>query len=148
MFLTRYEPNRLFNQLGNDLFSIFDTPVSTGVKREYAKKFSDWAPHVDIKEEENQYVIFADMPGVDPKDMEITTEKNVLTISGKRDSIEQSETENYKRMERKRGSFTRSFTLPDMVDADKITAKGKNGVLEVVIPKTEQTQPRKITVNS
>lgn len=147
MFLTRYEPNRTFDQFSNDIFSLFTTPGLT-VKESRNKEASGWAPSVDIREEENQFVIQADIPGVDPRDIEITTEKNMLTISGKRDSIEQTESSNYKRIERKSGSFTRRFTLPDAVDENKITASGKHGVLEVIIPKSQQPSPRKISVNA
>jgi HSP20 family protein len=109
---------------------------------------SDWVPAVDIKEENDSFVIHADLPGVDPKDIEITMEKGVLTLKGQRASESKEETEKYKRVERVRGTFLRRFSLPDTVDAEKITAKTKDGVLELTVPKGQTAQPRKIAVES
>jgi HSP20 family protein len=106
----------------------------------------DWTPAVDIKEEKNAYIIHADIPGVDPKDIEVQMENGVLTVKGERESEKKEEREGYKRIERSKGSFFRSFSLPDSVDGDKISAKSKNGVLEVTIPKTTKNGSKKITV--
>ncbi len=106
-----------------------------------------WAPRVDVREEEGRYVIFADVPGVAPADIEISMDKGVLTIKGERKSESTTETAKLTRVERRHGSFQRSFALPDSADADAITATGKNGVLEVAIPKKAQAAPRKIQVN-
>lgn len=161
MFLTRHEPNRLFDQLSDDLFRVFDRQSPATVNRARSgnrpqqntmqksmQNTSEWAPHVDIIENNNQYIILADVPGVDPKDIEITTDKNVLTISGKRQSVEKTSENGYQRIERKSGSFSRRFNMPEDVSIDKISAKGKDGVLEVTVPKGEQHSPRKINVNS
>ena len=109
---------------------------------------SDWVPAVDIKEENDSFVIVADIPGVDPKDIEVNMENGMLTIKGEKESEKKEEREGYKRVERSFGSFYRRFSLPDTADAEKITAKSTNGVLEVRIGKQEQVQPRKISVNS
>ncbi|MEE8321866.1 MAG: Hsp20/alpha crystallin family protein [Gammaproteobacteria bacterium] len=109
---------------------------------------SRWRPAVDIKEETDRFVIHADLPGVDPKDIDITMEGGMLTIKGERQSESREETDGYKRVERVAGTFYRRISLPDTADADRIGAKGKNGVLEVIIPKQEKVQPRKITVNN
>jgi HSP20 family protein len=101
---------------------------------------------VDIREDKDAYVLHADVPGVDPKDIEVHMENGVLTIRGERKSETKEERENYKRVERVRGTFYRRFTLPDTADADKISAKSVNGVLEVRIPKQETVQPRRISV--
>ncbi len=108
---------------------------------------SRWSPAVDIKEEEDRFLITADLPGVDPKDIEITMDNGVLTIKGERQSEAREEKEGYKRVERVSGSFYRRFSLPDTADAERIEAKGKDGVLEVILPKHEKMQPRKIQVN-
>jgi HSP20 family protein len=101
---------------------------------------------VDIKENEESYVLHADIPGVDPKDIEIDMEDGVLSIRGERRIDEEQEGENYRRVERVRGSFYRRFNLPDTVDAERITARSNHGVLEVTIPKQEKVKPRRITV--
>ena len=107
---------------------------------------SDWAPAVDIKEEDKQYLIKADIPGVKADDIEVNMENGVLTIKGERESETKEEGENFKRVERSHGVFYRRFTMPDNANADKISAKSTDGVLEITIPKKESSQPRKITV--
>lgn len=107
---------------------------------------SGWAPRVDVREEDSRYVIFADVPGVNPADIDISMDKGVLTIKGERKSESASENGKLTRVERRYGSFQRSFALPDSADADAITATGKNGVLEIAIPKKAQAAPRKISV--
>ena len=107
---------------------------------------SDWAPAVDIKEENNHYLITADIPGVKPEEIDIHMEDGILTIKGERESNKEEERENYKRIERSHGVFYRRFTMPDNADAEKISAKSEHGVLEVSIPKKEAAQARKILV--
>ena len=108
---------------------------------------SHWRPAVDIKEEADRFVIMADLPGVDPGDIEITMENGVLSIKGERKSEIRDEKEGYKRVERVSGTFYRRFSLPDSADAERIEAKGRDGVLEVSLPKHEKVQPRRIAVN-
>ena len=107
---------------------------------------SEWAPRVDICEEDKRFVIEADIPGVDPKDIEINMDKGVLSIRGERKSERRAEDENYTRIERSRGVFHRRFALPDSADPQGISAKGKHGVLEISIPKRPETTPRKIDI--
>ena len=109
---------------------------------------SHWVPAVDVKEEANQFVITADIPGVNPKDIEVTAENNMLTIKGERKTESTEEKEGYKRMERSRGTFYRRFSMPDTADVDKIKADSKNGVLQLTIPKRESVKGRKIEVKS
>jgi HSP20 family protein len=109
---------------------------------------SQWVPRVDIKEETNRFVIYADLPGVDPQDIEVQMEKSMLTIKGERRSEEKLETESFSRIERRYGSFHRRFALPDSANPDGITASGHNGVLQIVIPKRPETTPRRIQVGS
>ncbi|MBS0583305.1 MAG: Hsp20/alpha crystallin family protein [Proteobacteria bacterium] len=108
---------------------------------------NSWTPRVDVREEDSRYVILADIPGVDSKDIEISMDKGVLTIKGERKSEATTENAKLTRVERRHGAFERSFALPDSADADAITASGKNGVLEIAIPKKAQAAPRKIQVN-
>ncbi len=109
---------------------------------------SQWAPRVDIKEEAERFVILADLPGVDPDEIEVQMEKGLLTIKGERRSESNSATENYSLVERFHGTFHRRFALPDSADPDGITASGSNGVLEIHIPKRPETTPRRIKVGA
>jgi HSP20 family protein len=107
---------------------------------------SQWAPRVDIREEDKRFVILADVPGVDPKEIEISMEKGILSIKGERKAESKEETGKLTRVERSYGAFYRRFALPDSADADGITAVGKHGVLEISIPKKPEVAPRKIEV--
>ncbi len=107
---------------------------------------ADWTPAVDIKEEDGRYVIHADVPGVDPKDIEVSMEDGVLTLAGERKSETTQESNGWKRTERLTGRFLRRFTLPEGADAEGISAKGTNGVLEISIPKLAKVQPRRIEI--
>ncbi|RMG35276.1 MAG: Hsp20/alpha crystallin family protein [Gammaproteobacteria bacterium] len=108
---------------------------------------STWAPAVDIKEEDDKFVIRADIPGVSPDDIDVSMEQGVLTIKGERKHEAEENKEGYHRIERAYGTFMRRFALPENVDADKISATSKDGVLELVLPKAQQgDQPRKIKV--
>lgn len=107
---------------------------------------SQWTPRVDIKEEDTRFAILADIPGVDPKDIEITMEKGILSIKGER-KIEPEQNGKLTRAERSHGSFYRRFALPDSANAEGIQATGRNGVLEISIPKRAETAPRRINVN-
>ena len=142
MSLVRYDPWSLLDQLRREMDRAYegrgdDASISAA---------ADWTPAVDIKEEKDCFVVHADLPGVDPKAIEVHAENGMLTIKGERESEKKEEKEGYKRIERVHGSFYRRFTLPDTADTDKITAKSNNGVLEIRIPKHEKLQPRKITV--
>lgn len=144
MSLVRYEPFNLLSRLGiHDPFSL--DALTENKSDDVA--VSHWRPAVDIKEEDNRYLITADLPGIDPKDIEITMEDGVLTIKGNRSVENQEEREGYKRVERARGTFYRRFSLPDTADAEKVKATGKNGVLEVAIPKQAKVQARRISVD-
>ncbi len=106
-----------------------------------------WQPPVDIREEASRFVILADLPGVDLATVDIQMDKGVLSLKGARDSEARDEATTFARTERGHGSFDRRFTLPDSADADAISAVGKNGVLEISIPKKAQAAPRRIAIN-
>ncbi|WP_368563659.1 Hsp20/alpha crystallin family protein [Pseudoxanthomonas sp. UTMC 1351] len=106
---------------------------------------SQWTPRVDIREDGDRFVILADIPGVDPKDIEIHMDKGILTLRGARQS-EKDENGRYSRVERAHGTFYRRFALPDSANPDGITATGKHGVLQIDIPKKPETTPRRIQV--
>ena len=103
-------------------------------------------PRFDVKETKDNFLFKADMPGTKEEDVEISVTGNRLTITGKRDAEEQKEGENWYVVERKYGSFTRTFTLPDSADAEKIKANLKDGVLNITLPKRAESQPRKINL--
>jgi HSP20 family protein len=107
---------------------------------------ANWAPSVDISENEKEFTLLTDIPGVNPGDIDISMEKGVLTVKGERNSEKVDEDENYRRVERQSGQFYRRFTLPDSADADKIEAKSEHGVLRITIPKQEISVSRRIEV--
>ena len=144
MTLVRYEPWSLLSQLRRDMDRAFE---SHGEENSNVVT-SDWVPAVDIQETEDAFVLHADIPGVDPKDIDVHMENGMLTIKGERESEKKEEEEGYKRVERQWGSFYRRFSLPESANAEKINAKSKNGVLEITIPKQEKVQARKISVES
>jgi len=144
MSLIRYEPMGLLEQMRREMERMYGDRGSSD--EAHIATASDWVPAVDIKEEQDCFVIKADLPGVDPKDIEVHAEGGMLTIRGERESEKKEERSGYKRIERSYGSFFRRFTLPDTADTDKITAKGSNGVLEIRVPKHDKLQPRRITV--
>ena len=146
MAVVRYEPWPLFNQLQSEINRLFESRVGGGAEDSSTVVTSHWMPTVDIREDADRFVLFADIPGVDTKDIEITMENGVLTIRGERKLESEEERQGYKRMERARGTFYRRFSLPDSADPERVSARGKNGVLEVTIPKHERVQPRKIAV--
>ena len=133
-----YEPFGLFNQLHNDVERNFLNGDGGAARL--------WSPAVDVKTEDDAYVLHADVPGVDPKDIDISTENGVLIVKGSRSEEKKDEKDHYTRVERVAGSFYRRFTLPKDADAENISAQSKNGVLEIRIPKQEQAQPRRIPV--
>ena len=138
-----YEPVSLFNQLNNEISHLFNIPrTQAGARPECG-----WMPAVDIREEAERYVLIADIPGVDRKDIEITLEKGVLTVQGERPAPDEKQRNGYRRRERVQGSFMRRFTLPETVDTTNISATVRDGVLEVGIPKQARPEPRKVTVN-
>jgi HSP20 family protein len=107
---------------------------------------TQWQPLVDIREEADRFVILADLPGVDPQDIEIQMDKGILSIRGERKAGGTVEAGRHARIERRHGRFHRRFALPDSADADGIVASGRDGVLEIAIPKKPETTPRRIQV--
>ena len=142
--LTRvhYEPMKLWRDFYRDM----DRWLENTEGREVIA--ADWSPAVDIHEEDDRYLLHADLPGVDPNDIEITFNDGMLTVRGERRKTEEKESGGRKVIERSYGSFERSFRLPDMVDADQIEAKTDQGVLNISIPKKEKVQAKKIAVQS
>jgi HSP20 family protein len=107
-----------------------------------------WAPALDISERKDAYLVAAELPGVEVDDLQITLEEGLLTIQGERQFVQDSSDQQFHRVERRYGSFRRSITLPTQVQAEQIEAWFDNGVLQIVVPKAEETQPRKISVRA
>lgn len=112
----------------------------------YTDTASDWVPPIDIKEGEDAYEVSAEVPGVDPKHIDVSLEDGVLTVKGERKTESQDESFGYARTERAYGSFFRRFTLPDTADAENISARTEHGVLRLHVPKKEKALPKKISV--
>lgn len=141
MAITRYEPWGLLTQLQKEL-----EQMRGDVAREGSSATAEWVPAVDIKEASDKFVLHADLPGVKPEEIDISMENGVLTIKGEKKTEATTEKEGYKRVERTYGSFYRRFSLPDTANPDAISAVSKHGVLEIIIPKRESVQPKKISV--
>ncbi|HEX3897475.1 MAG TPA: Hsp20/alpha crystallin family protein [Rudaea sp.] len=148
MTITHYYPwaaqSRRFQE---EIKNVFDRVLGDDDTDQSNVVTSQWTPRVDIKEENNRFVILADVPGVDPNAIEVHMDKGILSIKGERKSETQSENEKLTRTERLYGSFYRRFALPDSADAEGISATGKHGVLEISIPKKPETTPRRIAVS-
>ena len=142
MTVIRYEPWALVSRLQKDIDRLFSAPQTT------AADSGAWLPAVDINEEAQQFVLNVDLPGVDPKTVEITSDHGVLTIRGKREDLRREARAGYRRVERISGDFLRRFSLPDSVDSQNIKARSVHGVLEVAIPKLAQVHPHRITVEA
>ena len=146
MMLTRYEPWTAMRQLRDEVNRLLG-PALSGVEDGSSVVTGHWVPAVDIEEEPGRFLIRADIPGVDPKEIEVTMDSGMLTIRGERKLENREEGEDgYRRLERLHGTFYRRFSLPDTADPDSISAKGDHGVLEIVIPKKAAMQPKRIQV--
>jgi HSP20 family protein len=148
MAISRYEPWAVVSQLQNEINRVFGN-LNDG---ESSSATADWIPAVDVREFVDRFELLVDLPGVDPKQVDITLDNSVLTLSGERRD-EQSVEKNgqgeiqQQRTERRLGRFHRRFILPDTVDAEKVTATGRNGVLAISIAKHAKSQPRRIAVS-
>lgn len=144
-YISRYEPTTILNEVNKLLEQSFRPTRNMDSSN---IETSQWIPAVDIKENKNQFLILADLPGIDKNDVNISMENNILTIKGSRAEEVNEETNQYFRVERVRGSFYRRFTLPDTADGGKIEAKIQKGVLQIIIPKKETAQSRFIEIQT
>ena len=136
-----FAPGEDFRQALGRFFNPGDSDQST-------VETSQWAPRVDIREEDKRFVILADVPGVDPAGIDVSMDKSILTIKGERTIDSDENGSKLTRQERVYGTFHRRFSLPESADADGISAHGKYGVLEISIPKKPETTPRRITIKT
>ncbi len=142
--IARLEPFRGLSTF-QDQFNRFFNEAFRNPAEESA--LTTWAPAVDIYETPNELVVKADLPDVNEKDIDVRVENNLLTIRGERKFEKSVSEENYLRVERTYGAFSRSFSLPNTVNAEAIAAQYKNGVLTVTLPKREESKPRQVKVN-
>lgn len=145
--ITRWDPFRELDELQTRLSALFGrAPVRKNGSKDEALAVAEWAPVVDIVEDENEYLIKAELPEVKKEEVKVTVQDDVLTISGERMFEKEEKGRKYHRMERAYGSFARSFTLPEDADGEKVAAEFKDGVLKVHLPKSEQAKPKSIEV--
>src|SRR5262245_5876797 len=150
MSIVRWEPFRELVSLQERMNRLFDdsyrTRSGSGQEDDWALGGS-WAPSVDIYEHDNTIILKAEIPGVDPKDVDIRVENNTLTLRGERKLDHEVKRDDYHRVERSYGQFSRSFTLPSTVNTEKIKAEYKDGVLRLALPKREEAKPKQIQVD-
>ncbi|MCX7858159.1 MAG: Hsp20/alpha crystallin family protein [Deltaproteobacteria bacterium] len=142
--ITPWRPFKELERIRKEMDELWESfferrPVRTG-------ELSEWLPSIDFSETKNSYVVKAELPGIDPKNIDISLTENMLTIKGEKKQEKEEEGENYHFVERSYGSFTRSIKLPGQVQSDKISASYKNGVLKVVLPKTEEAKKKEIKI--
>jgi HSP20 family protein len=143
--ITRWDPFRDVSSFRDQMNRLFEDTFSRGRASDSA--LTPWAPAVDIYETENELVIRADLPDIEEKDLDIRIENNMLTLRGERKFEQTVSEDNYLRVERSYGAFSRSFSLPNTVNAEAIQAEYRNGVLTVRMPKREESKPRQIKVS-
>jgi HSP20 family protein len=145
MAIVRWEPLREMASIQNEMNRLFGTVFDAPAPGN-GSALRRWMPAMDLVETDDHFVLRADLPGLSEDDVNIEVEDNVLTISGERSAEHEATKEGYHRVERAFGSFSRSLTLPEGVDAEAVTANFDRGVLEIRIPKPEQRKPRKISI--
>src|SRR5436190_5321039 len=146
MGIVRYDPFRDLRTLQEEVNRLFSTNLTRAFGDDEGIGRGAWAPSVDIYENKDQIVLEAELPGMKQEDFDLSIENNVITLRGERRFEKTDESDNYHRVERSYGSFTRSFTLPQTVSADEAKAEYTNGVLRVTLPKREEAKSRRIEV--
>jgi HSP20 family protein len=143
--LTRWDPFREFNTLQDRMNRLFHDSFSEG--REEGLTTTAFAPPVDVYEDEHNVTLKIEVPGIDEKDIDVRIENNTLTVHGERKFEKEEKEENYRRVERQYGSFTRTFTLPNTVDTENVAANYEKGVLKIKLAKKAEAKPKQIKVN-
>src|SRR5215470_18012792 len=147
MSISRWDPFRDLGLLQDRMNRLFDD-AGRGWRNDELVATTSWSPSVDIFETEGEIVVKAELPGMDRKDIILHLESNVLTLRGERKFEKETKDENYHRIERSYGNFSRSFSIPATVDEEQIRADYKDGVLKIVLPKKEQARPKQIKIAS
>jgi HSP20 family protein len=144
--LTRWDPYREFSTLQDRLNRLFNASFNSE-GRDESLTTSSFAPAVDVYEDEHDITLKIEVPGIDEKDIDVRIENNTLTVHGERKIEKEEKEENYRRIERQYGSFTRTFTLPNTVDSESVSATYEKGVLKVKLAKKAEAKPKQIKVN-
>jgi HSP20 family protein len=144
--LTRWDPYREFSTLQDRMNRLFNASFNSE-GRDESLTTSSFAPAVDVYEDEHDITLKIEVPGIDEKDIDVRIENNTLTVHGERKIEKEEKEENYRRIERQNGSFTRTFTLPNTVDSDSVSATYEKGVLKVKLAKKAEAKPKQIKVN-
>jgi HSP20 family protein len=147
MAVVRWDPFRDLGMLQDRMNRLFDD-AGRGWRSDEPAATTSWSPSVDIFETEGEIVVKAELPGMDRKDITLHLENNVLTLRGERKFEKETKEENYHRIERSYGNFSRSFSIPATVDEENIRADYKDGVLKIILPKKEQARPKQIKIAS
>ena len=142
--VTRWNPTTAYLTNREPFFRMFDSFFNSDAQGEETRA---WVPPVDIQENGDSYLFHAELPGMSKEDIHITLENSVLRLSGERKFEKDAKKENYHRVERTYGTFTRTFTLPTQVDPEKVQAAFENGILTITVPKAEQAKPRRIAIS-
>jgi HSP20 family protein len=145
MAITRWDPFRDLSMLQDRMNRMFED-AGRGYRPDEPAATTAWSPAVDIYETENEIMVQAELPGVDRKDIALNLENNVLTLKGDRRFEKETNQENYHRIERSYGSFSRAFSIPAIVDEEKIRADYKDGILKIALPKKDQVKPKQIKI--
>jgi len=146
MALVRWDPFRELEEVSDRLNRMFARPATRAANGKETMIVADWTPSVDISETEGEYQIKAEIPDVKKEDVKVTLEDGVLTIQGERKHEKEEKGKKYHRIERSYGSFVRTFSLPDVIDEEKVKAEFKEGVLNLSLPKSEKAKPKAIDV--
>jgi HSP20 family protein len=145
MSVLRWDPFQDLLSLQDEMNRVFDRAVGQTTRGQATRS---WAPALDIAERKDAYLVTVELPGVNPDDIDVTLENNLLSIQGERRQAQDSADEQFHRVERAYGTFRRSVSLPSTVRADAIQASYENGVLQLLVPKAEEAKPRKIAISA
>ena len=145
MAISRWDPFRDLSVLQERMNRLFED-AGRGYRGDEAAATTSWSPAVDIYETENEIMVRAELPGIDRKDIALSLDNNVLTLKGERRFEKETRQENYHRIERAYGTFSRAFSIPAIVDEEKIRADYKDGILTIALPKKEQVKPKQIKI--
>jgi len=145
--ITRWDPFRDLVSIQDELNRLFGRTYG-GAEPTRSSASGSWAPVLDVYETPDKLVAAVELPGIDPKEVEVAVEDSTLIVSGSRDFAQETEEQNYHRIERRYGAFSRAIRLPDTANPEKVEARFDKGVLTIEVPKREESKPRRIEVKA